>query len=164
MNLDIPLLRLWVIVALLLPACGQSGAPSAERKAPSGTTDTSTSRAEGPTTAAGLPGSPVQQLLTSAELKPYWHPDQAGRVPVRIVENALSDDRPVFDLLGAPVQWVKPEAATGGGAFVKVEFQLVDGLLNLSAHYPVEGVTARATFVPDGPAWALVGAVRITEK
>ncbi len=117
--------------------------------------------APGPAAAAS---SPVQQLVTSPELAPYWHADQPGRVPVRLVVNPASSDRPVFAMFGQPVVWIERAAATAGTAFVEVQFVLVDGLLELSLHYPIEGVVARATFVPVGDGWRREGAIRVVER
>jgi hypothetical protein len=85
-------------------------------------------------------------------------------VPVRIVANPNSTDRPAFQMLGAPVQWISPDQVAPGDACVTVDFQLVDGLLNLTLRYAVEGVRASAVYVPDGDGWARVGRVTVTEE
>ena len=116
-----------------------------------------------PSTAAPTE-SPLVDLVRSDALRPYWHAALPGRVPVRIVANPNSSDRPAFTLLGAPVVWITPEQAEPGSAFLVVDFQLVDGLLNLSVRYPVEGIRASAVYVPSGDAWVRTGPVRVAEE
>lgn len=147
---------------IVATACGRSASPGAEPPPKAEPGAPAVPATPPPTPATGA-GSPVQQLLTAPELAPYWHADRQGRVPVRIVENPNSTDRPSFEMHGAPVQWISPAAATAGTAYVELTFSLVDGILELSARYPIEGVTARASFVPQGQAWVRTGAVRVTE-
>ncbi|MBL0212649.1 MAG: hypothetical protein IPQ07_02065 [Myxococcales bacterium] len=159
------------LALIVSSACGRSATPSAEpppKVEPGSPTGSPTPRSGGapsvtsPSAATGTL-SPVQQLITAAELAPYWHTDRAGRLPIRIVENPNSTDRPSFEMFGAPVQWIAPAAATPGSAYVEVSFSLVDGILELSLRYRIEGVTARASFVPQGPAWVRNGPVRVAE-
>jgi hypothetical protein len=102
-------------------------------------------------------------LITAPELAPYWHADRPGRLPIRVVENPNSADRPSFEMFGASVQWITPAEATTGTAYVEVLFALVDGILELSLRYPIEGITARATFLPHGQTWVREGPVRVVE-
>jgi len=136
-----------------LSGCGTSPA-NEEPTAPMPTRSTATAGSD----------SPLVDLITSEELEPYWHTSQPGRVPVRIVADPNSTDRPAFQLLGAPVEWITPEQGAPGTAYVVVEFQLVDGLLNLSLRYPIEGIRASAVYVPNGAGWARTGPVRVVEE
>ena len=151
-------------LALLTLAC--SGGPPVADPGPTAPGNTAGSAAGSAVVAPpAASDSPIQDLLTAPELAPYWHADRPGRVPVRIVENPLSTDRPVFAMHGAPVQWIPASAATAGTAYVEVGFQLVDGLLDLTARYPIEGVTARATYVPLTPSgWRRSGPIRLVEN
>lgn len=156
-------LAAWIVVA----ACGRSATTGTE---PPPQVETTAPTPKPPTGSGASPSaatdarSPVQQLITAAELAPYWHADRPGRLPIRIVENPNSTDRPSFEMFGAPVQWIAPAAATAGTAYVEVTFSLVDGLLELSLRYPIEGVTARATFVPQGQGWIRQTPVRVVEE
>jgi hypothetical protein len=157
------LLGFGLAVATACSGGGRAPAASGSASGASGSAVPSTTPGVRMPSAANV--SPVQDLLTAPELAPYWHPDQPGRVPVRLVENPNSTDRPVFPLHGADVVWIAASAATPGSAYVEVTFQLVDGLLELTARYPIEGVTARATYVPLQPSgWSRTGAVRVTEQ
>lgn len=119
----------------------------------------------GATSAPATPSdSPLVDLVTSPALAPYWHADEPGRTPVRIVGDPNSSDRPAFQLLGRPVQWITAAEATPGSAYLVVEFQLVDGLLNLSVRYPIEGIRASAVYVPRGDAWLRMAPVRVVEE
>ena len=138
-------------------ACGR--APTAPRDAGRSQPPTVATKPVGPVPTS----SPLEQLIKSAELGPYWHADQAGRVPVRIVENPNSSDRPAFTMFGAPVQWIDRSLAAAGSAYVEVEFTLTDGVLYLRLAYPIEGVMAKATFFPDGAGWRRQGRVEIVE-
>ena len=119
----------------------------------------------GATSAPATPSdSPLVDLVTSPALAPYWHADEPGRTPVRIVGDPNSSDRPAFQLLGSPVQWITAAEATPGGAYLLVEFQLVDGLLNLSVRYPIEGIRASAVYAPRGDAWLRMAPVSVVEE
>ncbi|MCA9536700.1 MAG: hypothetical protein KC593_23620 [Myxococcales bacterium] len=143
------------LALVLTSACG--GSPQSD--APAGPTLPATTSS---TTASS--DSPLVDLVRSDALRPYWHASLPGRVPVRIVANPNSTDRPAFTLLGAPVVWITPEQAEPGSAFLVVDFQLVDGLLNLSVRYPVEGIRASAVYVPSGDGWERTGPVRVVEE
>lgn len=136
----------------LLAACGAS--PSGEAQGDPGTASTPAAPSD----------SPLVDLVTSPALAPYFHADVAGRVPVRIVADPNSTDRPDFRLLGQPVQWIPAADATPGSAYLVVEFQLVDGLLNLSVRYPIESVRASAVYAPDGDSWVRMAPVRVVEE
>lgn len=136
----------------VLSGCGAS--PSGEAQGDPATASTPAAPSD----------SPLVDLVTSPALAPYWHADRAGRVPVRIVADPNSSDRPAFQLLGSPVQWITAAEATPGSAYLVVEFQLVDGLLNLSVRYPIEGVRASAVYVPHGDAWVRTAPVRVVEE
>ena len=145
-------LRVGVLLMTALSGCGGVGAEPPAEPVPSSSTT------------SALSASPLVDLVTSPALAPYWHADVAGRTPLRIVAAADSSDRPAFQMLGEPVQWIPASEATPGSAYLEVQFQRVDGLLNLSVRYPIEGIRASAVYAPDGDAWLRTSPVSVVEE
>ncbi len=156
-----------MVGGVFLAACGHttSPAPPPAHDAPrAGSATPPTAPPTAPPT--GAPGSPVEVVLTSPLLAPYWHADRPGRVPVLLIRNERFTLRPEFDLGGAPVRWIDRSELAAGQAAVEFNFENTDGLLTVTATYAVEGVAAQATFVPHGAGdgWDLTGPVRLVER
>lgn len=142
-----------LVVVAALSGCGGTGSEPPADPGP-----TPSTRPDAPS------DSPLVDLVTSPALAPYWHAEYPGRTPLRIVAAPDSSDRPAFHMGGEPVQWITAAEATPGSAYLEVHFQLVDGLLNLSVRYPVEGIRASAVYAPDGGGWRRMAPVRVVEE
>lgn len=148
------------LASLVLVACGHRSAPPRDEPLGSG------AGAHPPGPAVVGPGTPVDVVLTSPLMAPYWHPEVPGRVPVQLVRDDRFTIRPEFQLAGAPVRWIDRSERVPGQPAVEFSFELTDGLLTVTATYAVEGVAAQATFVPrtGGDGWDLTGPVRVVER
>ncbi len=92
----------------------------------------------------------VRDTLMLRELGPYWHVDEPGRDPLRIVRTALVPEQ-TLTMFGSPVVWIDESAATKGTAFLRITaLAATRTKATLSFEYPIEGVVGTATFSRSG--------------
>lgn len=100
-----------------------------------------------------------QKLLDLDLLAPFWHPEQPGRDPLKLVENQVVAGQPELTIFGSKVVYVdKAEAQrqklpffeitrlTSSATKARIEFQ-----------FPVEGVVGHVEFEKRFDDWQLTG-------
>jgi hypothetical protein len=97
----------------------------------------------------------VEKALNLRELGPYWHVDQPGRDPLRIVNSRLVPQVKLM-MFGSPVDWIAPVAAREGTAYFEVTgLRATKTMATLEFAYPIEGVVGTVTFRHQGASWSI---------
>ena len=132
-------------------ACSQQVEPQAGKPAGAGA----------PTTAVpAMPsdeelGALLQRTLDHPRLAPYWHADQPGRRPLRLVKNALAPLMKGLKLHGEAVQVMERAALEKDKLpwFEIRDLRPSNERVSLRFSYPVEGVEGELAFKKQDGAW-----------
>ncbi|MBI3201674.1 MAG: hypothetical protein HYZ29_09040 [Myxococcales bacterium] len=97
----------------------------------------------------------LQKVLDLDLLAPFWHREQPGRDPLKVIENEATADKPDLTIFGSKVIWVKK----GDAQQQKLPFFEFEKLTasatkaRLEFRFPVEGVVGHAEFEKRGDNW-----------
>jgi hypothetical protein len=90
-----------------------------------------------------------KKVLNLSELSPHWHPDKPGRDPLRIVKSPHLPEQPLT-MFGSPVSFVEESDAVKMSktlAYLRIlRLESTSSRATVVVTYPVEGITATATF------------------
>lgn len=101
----------------------------------------------------------LQKTLDLDRLKPFWHPELRGRVPLAIAKNSVVTDSPPLTAFGAPVVFVDG-STRGPFELAKLEVVSTDPLrARVDFTYPQEGVVGHALFESRRGTWMAIEAV-----
>ena len=104
----------------------------------------------------------VQQTLDIDRLAPFWHPDNPGREPLRLVRSPFLASiagpalKPTLMMFGSKVEWIEPSATKDGRPYFEfTKLEATKRGVELHFRYPVEGLIGSVVFLRRHDAWVL---------
>lgn len=141
-----------LVAALVQLACDPKGeAPLAPTPPATSSAGTSASMASAPPSTSDRL-TLLQKTFELDRLKPYWHPEVVGRLPLQVLKNDIVADAPALTLLGAPVVYVDNRSTR---PFELTKLEMTTTTARVDFVHPREGVVGHVRFVKGPGGWAI---------